>query len=223
MESTATLLPLAALLVAAKCAGAVSARCGMPSVVGQILVGVLLGPSIFGLFRADTLLSSVASVGVILLMFIAGVETDLVQMRQVGTTALLVACGGVLVPMGGGIALMRAWAYLGALLLERAAVTESEEAFARALACGPEEFLIRLKRGEAMLRLGRTFDALDELTHAVMLDAPDKPTAVYARNLLNATRAQAARSAPRLVGTHPQPRRLVRWMSANQRETEVAA
>ena len=111
MESTATLLPLAALLVAAKCAGAISARFGMPSVVGQILVGVLLGPSIFGLFRADALLSSIASVGVILLMFMAGVETDLVQMRQVSMTALLVASGGVLVPMGGGIALMRAWGY----------------------------------------------------------------------------------------------------------------
>nr|MDQ6908506.1 hypothetical protein [Chloroflexota bacterium] len=87
---------------------------------------------------------------------------------------------------------------------------------------GSEDFLVRLKRGEAMLRLGRTFDALDELTHAVLLDAPDKPTAVYARNLLNATRAQAARSAPRLVGTLHQPRRLVRWMSADRRETEVA-
>ncbi|MDQ2785059.1 MAG: cation:proton antiporter [Chloroflexota bacterium] len=111
MESTTTLMPLAILLVAAKLAGAVSARFGMPSVVGKILVGVLLGPSVFGLFRTDALLSSVASVGVILLMFMAGVETDLVQMRQVGVTALLVACGGVLVPMGGGIALMRMWGY----------------------------------------------------------------------------------------------------------------
>ncbi|MHB8647510.1 MAG: tetratricopeptide repeat protein [Thermomicrobiales bacterium] len=115
-----------------------------------------------------------------------------------------------------------AWAYLGALLLERADVTESEEAFARALLHDPEEFLVRLKRGEAMLRLGRTFDALDELTHATLLDAPDKQTAAYARNLLNATRAQAARSAPRLVGTHHEPRRLVRWMSATRRETEIA-
>lgn len=115
-----------------------------------------------------------------------------------------------------------AWAYLGALLLERSAIAESEDAFAHALAHGSEDFLVRLKRGEAMLRLGRTFDALDELTHAVLLDAPDKPTAVYARNLLNATRAQAARSAPRLVGTLHQPRRLVRWISADRRETEVA-
>ena len=96
MGNTTTLLPLAILLIAAKLAGAASTRFGMPSVVGQLLAGVVLGPSIFGLFHTDVLLSSVASVGVILLMFMAGVETDLVQMRQVGATALLVACGGVL-------------------------------------------------------------------------------------------------------------------------------
>ena len=115
-----------------------------------------------------------------------------------------------------------AWAYLGALLLERAAIDEAEEAFDQALIYGPEEFLVRLKRGEAMLRLGRIFDALDELTKAVMLDAPEKPTATYARNLLNATRAQASRSAPRVVGKIHRPRRLVRWIAAEQRETEVA-
>lgn len=115
-----------------------------------------------------------------------------------------------------------AWAYLGALLLERAAITESEDAFMHALIHGPEEFLVRLKRGEAMLRLGRTFDALAELTHAALLDAPDRRAAVYARTLLNATRVQAARSAPRMIGTLDRPRRLLRWMSANQGETEAA-
>ncbi len=115
-----------------------------------------------------------------------------------------------------------AWAYLGALLLERAAIAEAEDAFANALAHGPEECIVRLKRGEAMLRLGRIFDALDELTHAAMLDAPDARTASYTRNILNATRAQAARSAPRLVGSVGQPRRLVRWMSTGRRETGVA-
>lgn len=111
MENTTTLLPLAILLVAAKLAGAVSSRFGVPTVVGKMLVGVLLGPSVFGLFHTDALLSSVGSVGVILLMFIAGAETDLTQMRQVGMASLLVACGGVLVPMGGGVALARASGY----------------------------------------------------------------------------------------------------------------
>lgn len=114
-----------------------------------------------------------------------------------------------------------AWAYLGALLLERAAIAEAEDAFTTALACGEEEFLVRLKRGEAMLQLGRIFDALDELTHAVLLDPPDRSTATYARNLLNATRAACARSALRLVGSSNRLRRLVRWMHAGRRGTEI--
>jgi len=73
-----------------------------------------------------------------------------------------------------------AWAYLGALLLERAAIGKSEDAFSVALTHGPEEFLVRLKRGEAHLRLGRTYDALEELTHAVMLPPPDVQAGAYA-------------------------------------------
>jgi len=120
-----------------------------------------------------------------------------------------------------------AWAYLGALLLERAAVDESEEAFSVALVPGPEEFLVRLKRGEAHLRLGRTYDALQELTHAVMLPPPDIQVGAYARTLLAATRQQASRGIARTVGTvnevggagRPrieQPRRFVRWRAARR-------
>lgn len=117
-----------------------------------------------------------------------------------------------------------AWAYLGALLLERAAIHEAETAFDTALTCGPEDFLVRLKRGEAFLRLGRIFDALDELARAVMLPATDKQSAIYARNLLIAAREQASRAATRIVGTRTAPRRLVRWMSsAAAPEREVRA
>jgi len=117
-----------------------------------------------------------------------------------------------------------AWAYLGALLLERAAVDESEDAFSVALAHGPEEFLVRLKRGEAHLRLGRTYDALQELTHAVMLPPPDAQVAAYARTLLAATRQQASRGIARTLGDvsgagkprTEQPRRFVRWRAARR-------
>jgi len=109
-----------------------------------------------------------------------------------------------------------AWAYLGALLLERAAVGESEDAFSVALTHGPEDFLVRLKRGEAHLRLGRTYDALEELTHAVMLPPPDVQAGAYARTLLAATRQQASRGVARTVGAAgkangERPRRFMRW------------
>ncbi len=119
-----------------------------------------------------------------------------------------------------------AWAYLGALLLERAAVSDAEDAFALALRHAPENCIVRLKRGEAFLRLGRTYDAVQELTHAVMLPPPDTETGTYARTLLKAARAQAARSVSRtpVGGTaSASPRRLVRWMGAGGRGREASA
>ncbi len=124
-----------------------------------------------------------------------------------------------------------AWAYLGALLLERAAVDESEDAFSVALTHGPEEFLVRLKRGEAHLRLGRTYDALQELTHAVMLSPPDVHVGAYARTLLAATRQQASRGIARTVGEAGgagkprivQPRRFVRWRAARRADAMETA
>lgn len=111
MGSTAILLPLAALLVLAKAAGAISVRVGLPTVVGKLLLGMLLGPSLLGLVVAKEPLTSVAAVGVILLMFTAGVETDLMEMKRVGGAAMLVACGGVILPLGGGALLAHAWGY----------------------------------------------------------------------------------------------------------------
>ncbi len=111
MGSTAALLPLAALLVLAKVAGSLSARAKLPTVVGKLLLGVLLGPSLLGWIGAKEPLTSVASVGVILLMFMAGVETDLTEMRRVGAAAMLVACGGVVLPLAGGAWLAHLWGY----------------------------------------------------------------------------------------------------------------
>lgn len=111
-----------------------------------------------------------------------------------------------------------AWAYLGALLLERAAVDKSEDAFLRALQHGPDQFLVRLKRGEAHLRLGRTYDAVEELALAVMLAAPDVQAASYARTLLVTARQQASRSVARTVGSvgKAQPRWFVRGRVARR-------
>ena len=71
------------------------------------MLGLVLGPSLLNLIRPNDPLALLAEVGVILLMFRAGLETDLVQMRQVGLAATIVALGGVLLPFGGGFALGR--------------------------------------------------------------------------------------------------------------------
>ncbi len=97
------MLPLiAVILIGAKIAGKLSQRFGMPSVFGELLLGLALGPSLLNLVHPSDTLALLAEIGVILLMFRAGLETDLVQMRQVGAASFVVAMGGVLLPLGGG-------------------------------------------------------------------------------------------------------------------------
>jgi Kef-type K+ transport system membrane component KefB len=113
------LLLLSLILATAKLAGAASNRFGQPAVFGEILVGLLLGPTLLNVLGwpifAETagtedphvpllgLITDLAEVGVILLMFVAGLETDLHQMRRVGRVAFWSAAGGVVLPMTGGI------------------------------------------------------------------------------------------------------------------------
>lgn len=112
------LLFLSLVTVASKGAGALSARLGQPAVFGEILAGLVLGPSLLGVlgwplfaphpegFVAHPDLSAVvqdlAEIGVVLLMFVAGLETDLQEMRRVGKVAFWAALGGVLLPLGSG-------------------------------------------------------------------------------------------------------------------------
>ena len=117
--SAAALLLLLALIVTAQTGrGRAANRIGQPAVFGEILAGLILGPTVLNVLgwpvfvdrrrasaRADapgSLLGSVrdlAELGVILLMFIAGLETDLVEMRRVGKVAFWAAFGGVVLPL----------------------------------------------------------------------------------------------------------------------------
>jgi len=99
------LLTIALVLVAAKLGGETSRRFGLPAVFGKLVVGLALGPALLGIVQADETLGALGEIGIILLMFIAGLETDLQQMRRVGLPALLAAAGGVALPMAGGVGL----------------------------------------------------------------------------------------------------------------------
>ncbi|GHO90248.1 sodium:proton antiporter [Reticulibacter mediterranei] len=92
----------ACLLLVAKGAGWLCQRVRLPSVLGQLLVGVLIGPSFLHLVAPNELISSFANIGVIILMFLAGMETDMQQMRQVGVAAFVSASLGVIVPFLAG-------------------------------------------------------------------------------------------------------------------------
>lgn len=106
-EALAFLLLLAVILGAAKTAAWFSLRLRQPAVLGELLAGVVLGPSLLDLlhrppFAGETLsagVSLLANLGVVVLMFIAGLETNLDNMRRVGRVAVAAGVAGVVVPL----------------------------------------------------------------------------------------------------------------------------
>lgn len=105
MESFDFLLFLAIILVSTKILGIFSRKVHMPQVVGALLAGIILGPSVLDLVQMESdgnFLSYTAEIGVILLMFSAGLETDLTELKKNGISSFVVALCGVLVPLLGG-------------------------------------------------------------------------------------------------------------------------
>ncbi|MBO4266588.1 MAG: cation:proton antiporter [Lachnospiraceae bacterium] len=99
------LFDLAILIFAAKALGLLARRIGAPQVVGEILAGLIVGPSVINLIQVNDAIEVFAEIGVIMLMFAAGLGTDLKQLKSSGFKAFLVALIGVLVPLAGGFAL----------------------------------------------------------------------------------------------------------------------
>lgn len=112
------LIQLAVLLAVARVCGGVCRRMKIPAVVGELSAGVLLGPSLLGLFLPDVhhalfpvsqlqsdLLSVVTWLGVIFLLLSTGLETDLPLIRRQGRKAILISGGGILIPFVSGLAL----------------------------------------------------------------------------------------------------------------------
>lgn len=71
----------------------------MPQVVGALLAGIILGPSGFGVLQSTDFLVKTAEIGVIMLMFTAGIDTDLEEVKSTGVQALVIAVAGVTVPL----------------------------------------------------------------------------------------------------------------------------
>ncbi|GAA2967528.1 cation:proton antiporter [Lentilactobacillus parakefiri] len=90
---------IALILIATLLAAAISQRLGMPAVIGQLIAGVILGPGILGILQNTELMHAGAEIGVIILMFIAGIESDLDLLKKYFKPAMSVAAIGVLFPM----------------------------------------------------------------------------------------------------------------------------
>lgn len=102
MEAYNVFKDLAIIIIFAKFFGILARKFKAPQVVGEIIAGLLIGPSILGFVQQTDFLTGMAEVGVVLLMFSAGLETDLKELMKTGPVAFLIACAGVFVPLVGG-------------------------------------------------------------------------------------------------------------------------
>lgn len=93
------LLDIALILGATKIGGIISRKLKMPEVLGALLAGVILGPMLLNIVRYDDNIRLLSNLGVIMLMFLAGLETNLQQFKKAGKSASIIALSGVLVPL----------------------------------------------------------------------------------------------------------------------------
>lgn len=99
MESYNYILDIALILISTKLFGLISRKFQMPQVVGALFAGLILGPAFLNVIKETEFLTQLAEIGVILLMFFAGLETDLSELKSSGKVSFVVAILGILVPL----------------------------------------------------------------------------------------------------------------------------
>ena len=104
MEDYSYLLSIALILISTKVLGLFSKKIKLPQVVGALIAGVIMGPACLGWIHNTEMLSCLSEIGVIVLMFAAGLETDINELKRTGKASFLIALIGVIVPMLGGAA-----------------------------------------------------------------------------------------------------------------------
>lgn len=91
-------LQLVIILFSARLLGEIAARFNVPAVIGELLAGVLIGPSILNLVELNSLIQVLAEIGIILLLFEVGLDTDIGRLAKTGSKPFIVAIGGVVTP-----------------------------------------------------------------------------------------------------------------------------
>jgi Kef-type K+ transport system membrane component KefB len=105
MQATDFLLNLLLILVSARALGEVARYFNAPNVIGELCAGILIGPSMLGLVEMDTMTGQLGEIGVILLLFGVGLETDMGKMLETGRKSVIVAIGGFVAPFLLGFAI----------------------------------------------------------------------------------------------------------------------
>lgn len=96
------LLDIALILLSTKLLGLVTRRFNLPQVVGALLAGVILGPSVLNILHETNFITRMAELGVIVLMFTAGLESDISKLKSTGKHSFIIALLGVIIPLVGG-------------------------------------------------------------------------------------------------------------------------
>ncbi len=102
MLSYEFLFDLALILISTKLFGLITKKVKMPQVVGALLAGVILGPAFLNVLSETEFIQKLAELGVIVLMFTAGLETDIDQLKKTGKASFIIAVLGVIIPLAGG-------------------------------------------------------------------------------------------------------------------------
>lgn len=103
MELGGILVLVAIVLVAARVGSEVAYRLKQPPVLGELVAGVIIGPSILGLVEPGEALHHIAELGAVLLLFEIGLEHDVTELFRVGRSAILLTAAAVLLPLAGGM------------------------------------------------------------------------------------------------------------------------
>ncbi|EHK2401719.1 cation:proton antiporter [Clostridium perfringens] len=102
MLSYEFLFDLALILISTKLFGLITKKVRMPQVVGALVAGVILGPAFLNVLSETEFIQKLAELGVIVLMFTAGLETDINQLKKTGKASFIIAVLGVIIPLAGG-------------------------------------------------------------------------------------------------------------------------
>ncbi|HAT4180794.1 TPA: cation:proton antiporter [Clostridium perfringens] len=102
MLSYEFLFNLALILISTKLFGLITKKVRMPQVVGALVAGVILGPAVLNVLSETEFIQKLAELGVIVLMFTAGLETDINQLKKTGKASFIIAVLGVIIPLAGG-------------------------------------------------------------------------------------------------------------------------
>lgn len=94
-----TLLSIALILVFTKLGGLISRKLKMPEVLGALIAGVVIGPIVLNLVEYDSNIKLLSNLGVIMLMFLAGLETNVEEFRKAGLSSLIIAVAGIVLPL----------------------------------------------------------------------------------------------------------------------------